>query len=121
MNVKQDQDDFDGFPSVTAQPKKGGVILAEDDLEVGQYVCVYNIKQHPDSAEPIMGQSLLIKAVCLPYVAAELQSEPQKPTLTLDVRFLNLMRVTQEYVDAQLKGAIPVQKKKKEKADQPPS
>jgi hypothetical protein len=117
MNVKQDQEDFFPNEAKTATPKKGGIIMAEDDLEVGQYICVYNLKHHPESAEQIMGQSMLIKAVCLPYIAAELQSEPQKPTLTLDVRFLNLMRVTKEYVEAQSKGACPVPKRKK--ADPP--
>lgn len=110
MNVKQDQDD--GFLTT---PKKGGVILAEDDLEIEQYVAVYNLKHHPNSAEPIMGQSLLIKAICLPYVAAELQSEPQKPILTLDTRYLNLMRVTKEYVEAQMRGAMPVPTTKRKK------
>jgi hypothetical protein len=85
--------------------QKHGVILAEDDLEVGQHYCVYNMKQKPNHPTPIMGQSFEIKAVCLPYVVAKLLADPSEPILTLDCRFLNLMRVTPEYVQIQREGA----------------
>ncbi len=79
--------------------------LYEDDLEVGQYVCVFNLKREPQDAVPIMGQSILIKAVCLPYFVGQLLSDSSEPILTLDCRFLNMMRVTKEFVDAQREGA----------------
>lgn len=85
-------------------PRKGGLILAEDDLEVGQYVCVYNLKK-TDEGAPIMGQSLHIKAICLPYFVGQLLSDPSEPVLTLDCRFLTLMKVSKEFVDAQREGA----------------
>jgi hypothetical protein len=105
-------DEFDDLPDVKSKPYKGGVILPEDDLSVGDYICVYSIKRF-DEPEPIMGQSMLVKAICLPFIAAELQSDPNKPVLTLDVRYLNLMKVTKEYVDAQSAGCTPVPRKKK--------
>jgi hypothetical protein len=40
------------------QPKNRGVFLAEDDLEVGQHVCVYGLKRDPNEGAPILGQSL---------------------------------------------------------------
>lgn len=85
-------------------PKLTGVKLPEDDLNVGDFVCVYNLKRTDDGA-PIMGQSLEVKAVCLPYFVGKLLSDPAEPVLTLDCRFLNLMKVTKEFVEAQKAGA----------------
>jgi hypothetical protein len=100
--IGQGQDDYD---EITEAPcKRVGVMLAEDDLEVGQYVCVYNLKKTEDGA-PIMGQSLHITAICLPYFVGKLLSDPSEPVLTLDCRYLNLMRVTEEFVKAQQEGA----------------
>lgn len=101
--VGQELDDFDEQPQ---QPRKAvGLTLVEDDLEVGQYVCVLNLKRQPDDAAPIMGQSLHIKAICLPYFVGQLMSDPSLPILTLDCRYLNLMKVTAEFVKAQQEGA----------------
>lgn len=83
----------------------GGVILAEDDLEIGQHVCVFDLKGKPDDTAPIMGQSLTVKAICLPYFIGQLLSDPGKPILTLDCRHLRFMRVTQEFVQAQQQAA----------------
>jgi hypothetical protein len=82
-------------------------MLAEDDLEVGQHVCVYGLKRAPNESAPILGQSLEVKAICLPYFVGQLLSDSTKPTLTLDCRFLHLMRVTNEFVAAQEAGAAP--------------
>jgi hypothetical protein len=74
-------------------------------MEVGQFVCVYNLKQQPNEMAPIMGQSLEIRAICLPYFVGQLLSDPDQPILTLDCRYLNLMKVTKEFVEAQRAGA----------------
>lgn len=89
--------------------KRNGVLLAEDDLEVGQHVCVFDLKRHPDEIAPIMGQSFQVKAICLPYIVAQLLSDASKPILTLDCRCLNLMRVTKGFVEAQEAGATTPQ------------
>jgi len=101
--IGQEQEDYDDAMEETPR-KRVGVMLAEDDLEVGQYVCVYNLKKTEDGA-PIMGQSLHIQAICLPYFVGKLLSDPSEPVLTLDCRYLNLMRVTEEFVKAQQDGA----------------
>ncbi len=88
-------------------PKKRGIVLAEDDLEVGQRVCVYSLKRSPDESAPILGQALEVKAICLPYIVGRLLSDPAKPILTLDCRFLHLMRVTKEFVAAQEAAPSP--------------
>jgi hypothetical protein len=105
IGQKQKDNDGDDTPTRTTI----GVRLAEDDLEVGQYVCVYNLKKDPNEGAPIMGQSLHIKAICLPYFVGQLLSDPSEPVLTLDVRYLNLMRVTKEFVEAQQQGAKAAQ------------
>ena len=79
--------------------------VAEEDLAAGQFVAVFNLKRRPHEPSPIMGQALEIKAVCLPYVVVKIVSDPSEPTVTFDLRFLNLMRVTKDYVDAQREGA----------------
>ena len=86
-----------------------GVRLAEDDLNVGDYVCVLSLKRTPNRGAPIMGQSMHIKAICLPYFVAKMLSDPNEPTITLDCRFLNLMRVDEEFVKAQQAGAKAAQ------------
>lgn len=101
--IGQEQKDNDGDDTPTRTTI--GVRLAEDDLEVGQYVCVYNLKREPNEGAPIMGQSLHIKAICLPYFVGQLLSDASEPVLTLDCRYLNLMRVTEDFVKAQQEGA----------------
>lgn len=86
------------------KPRKG-IVLPEDDLNVGDFVCVYSLKRRPDDGASIMGQSLEVKAINLPFFVAQLLSDPSEPVLTLDCRYLNMMRVTKEFVDAQREGA----------------
>jgi hypothetical protein len=106
MRVGQDEDD--GLPEAK-DVKRGGLVMAEDDLEVGQYVCVYSLKRNPDEGAAILGQSLQIKAICLPYFVGQLLSDPAEPVLTLDCRFLRLMKVSDEFVAAQREGAKMMQ------------
>jgi hypothetical protein len=81
-----------------------GVILAEDDLNVGDKVCVYSLKHHPNEGAPILGQALEVKAIQLPYFIGKVLSDENEPVVTLDCRFLNLMRVSDEFVQAQREG-----------------
>jgi hypothetical protein len=83
-------------------------------------VCVYSLKKNPEEGAAILGQSLKIQAICFPYFVGQLLSDPSEPVLTLDVRFLNLMKVTDEFVAAQQAGVkhahdlMSGRKKKKE-------
>ena len=92
--------------------KHKGIILAPDDIELNQYICVHSIKGTKESA-PILGQSLHVKAINLPYVVGMVLSDPSKPVITLDYRYLNFMKVTPEYVKAQEDGAGPQPRKRK--------
>jgi hypothetical protein len=50
---------------------------------------------------PIMGQAAEVKAVNLPFLVTTFSSDPEKAPYVLDVRFLNFMRVSQEFERAQ--------------------
>jgi hypothetical protein len=78
-----------------------GTLLAEDDMIVGQVVCIHSIKRHPNRAVPLLGMSLKIKSLNFPFVLGEMISDPNKPVLTLDVRHLNFMRVAPDYAGQQ--------------------
>lgn len=82
----------------TETNKKPGTLIDADDLEVGQYLCVHSCKMHDDCV-PIMGRALKIKAICLPYIVGQLMCGS---SVTLDCRYLNFMRVTDEFVKAQV-------------------
>lgn len=82
----------------TETKKPSGTLIEADDLEVGQYVCVHSCKQHDDCV-PIMGRSLKIKAICLPFFVGQLTCGQ---SVTLDCRYLNMMRVSEEFVKAQV-------------------
>lgn len=114
------QEQHDDYESPEENDKVGGVIMAEDDLEVGQYVCVYNLKKMPDEGAAILGQSLQVKAICLPYFVGQLLSDPAEPVLTLDCRYLRLMRVTNEFVQAQRDGAKGMNIQHKRRKDHSP-
>jgi hypothetical protein len=121
--IGQQQHDGDEIPEVNE--KRGGLILAEDDLTVGQYVCVYNLKHAPEEGAAIMGQSLKIQAICLPYFVGQLLTDPSQPFITLDCRFLSLMKVSEEFVQAQQAGVKamqpnPIMQPRKRKQAPPP-
>lgn len=87
------------------QPTHKGVLIYEDDLAEGQLLAVHSIKGTNDAA-PIMGQAFKVVAVCLPYLVCSLcrGNEP----LTVDVRYLNLMKVSEQFAAAQ--GNLPTRK-----------
>jgi len=80
------------------ETSRKGMIVQEDDLVVGQLLCVHSIKGTDDAA-PIMGQSMIVTAICLPYFTAKLLASNE--LLTLDVRFLRMMAVTAEFAKSQ--------------------
>jgi hypothetical protein len=103
--VGQQQHDGDNFPPDTKERKRGGLILAEDDLNSGDYICVYDLKHSPEEGAAILGQSMFVQAICLPYIVCQLLSDPAEPVLTLDCRFLHFMKVSEDFVKAQKAGA----------------
>lgn len=85
--------------------KKKGLLLAPDDLTIGKYVAVHSVKGS-DQAFPFLGHAAEIRAINLPFVVVKPVGHPEMDTL--DVRFLNLMPVTEEFVKAQTPQQTPV-------------
>jgi len=90
--------------TTTTKPHKAGLLVHADDLAVGKYYAVHSIKNTADT-HPVFAQAFQIKAMNLPFLVGEIVSDPARP-VTFDVRYLNFMRVTPEYVEAQ-KGHVP--------------
>ena len=78
--------------------KKKGLLLAVDDLEVGKYVAIHSVKGS-NQAFPFFGHAGVIRAINLPFVVVKPVGNPELDTL--DVRYLNLMPVTDDFVRAQ--------------------
>lgn len=78
--------------------RKKGCLLQPDDLEVGTYITVHSIKGS-DQPMPFFGQSAKIVVIELPYVV--IQPVGGDETATIDIRYLNLMAVSEEFVKAQ--------------------
>jgi hypothetical protein len=78
--------------------KRKSLLLAPDDLEIGKYVAVHSIKGTKHTL-PFFGQAAQITAINLPFVVAKPVSD--NGIATIDLRYLNLMPVSEEYVKAQ--------------------
>lgn len=83
--------------------KEKSLILAADDLQVGQHVAIHSWR---DDKKHWLGDALEIKAVCLPYLVVKFVSVKEWPSVTLDTRQVNLMQVSPEFVAAQ-RGGYP--------------
>lgn len=82
-------------------PRRTGLIIEPDDLDVGMFYTVYGLKNGSDHPLPIAGLAFKLTAINLPFVVGKLTCDPNHAPLTFDTRYLNLMRVTSEFVDAQ--------------------
>ena len=78
--------------------KLKGLLLAPDDLEVGQFIAVHSLKGSNEILG-CFGMASEIRAINLPYIVVRFVSGGEIETM--DVRYLNLMPVTQEFVQAQ--------------------
>ena len=85
----------------TKKPRRVGLIVQPDDLEVGHSYAVYGLKGGPEQRVPVAGMAFRLLALNLPFVVGKLAADPTDPPLTFDARFLTFMRVTDEYVKAQ--------------------
>ena len=83
--------------------KRRGLLLAPDDLKVGKYVAIHSVKGVivKEVAGPLalFGDAAVITAINLPFVVARFVASNN--IVTLDVRHINLMPVTDDFVRAQ--------------------
>jgi hypothetical protein len=84
--------------------KRKGLFLYPDDLEVGKYVAVHSVKGSNDPM-PFFGVASEVRAINLPFMVV--QPVGSKDTATVDVRYLNFMPVTKEFVEAQTPAVCP--------------
>ena len=101
-DLENDGNEKDLLDELMDETPRKGALIQEDDLEAGMLLCVHSIKGMNDAA-PIMGQAMTVNAICLPFFMATIYGSGEM--LTLDVRFLRLMKVTQEFADIQKKVA----------------
>jgi hypothetical protein len=85
----------------TKKPLRKGLIVQPDDLELRRFYAVYGTKVGPEQPVPVAGMAFELLAVNLPFVVGKLTADPTHPPLTLDVRYLTFMRVSDDYVQAQ--------------------
>ena len=78
--------------------KKKGLLLAPDDLEVGRFIAVHSTKRS-NRPLPFFGLAAEVKAINLPFLVVRVVGSDE--IVTIDVRFLNIMSVTKEFVQAQ--------------------
>jgi hypothetical protein len=69
--------------------KDKSLILAADDLQVGQCVLIHSWR---DGKSHWLGDAFEIKAICLPYLVVKFLSQQEWPSVTLDTRQVNLMQ-----------------------------
>lgn len=86
---------------ITKQSRRNGLFVQADDLEVGKYYAVHSEKDCPDQPIPVAGVAFKLLAMNFPFVVGKIAAEPSQSSVTFDVRFLNFMRVTDEFVQAQ--------------------
>jgi hypothetical protein len=85
----------------TRKTRRTGLIVQPDDLEVGQFYAVYGLKNGSEEPVQISGMAFKLLAMNLPFVVGKMAADPAHPPLTFDTRFLNFMRVTDEFAQAQ--------------------
>lgn len=92
----------------TKKAKKKGLLVYPDDLKIGEHYAVVGLKRSPNQPVGIAGQAFELTAINLPFLVGKLAGDPSPSPVTLDVRFLNFMRVSPEYVQAQKPEATEV-------------
>jgi hypothetical protein len=88
----------------TRKSRTKGLLVQADDLKLGEYYAVHSLKKDRSVHLPIAGQSFKVTAIDLPFVLGWMVPDPDHPVVTLDVRFLNFMKVSPEFVQAQTPG-----------------
>ena len=103
-----------------AEKAKKGTILAPDDITEGDLIAIYEFKKEKMPVN-LMGMAFKVTAVCRPYIVGTIFADPHKEPVTLDIRFMDFMRVTPEYVKAQeTKGTTQEPRKRGGPTEPPP-
>jgi hypothetical protein len=85
----------------TKKPHRTGLIVQPDDLTVNEWYAVYSLKRDSEEPAQISGMAFKLLAMNLPFIVGKLAYDPAHPPLTFDARYVNFMRATPDYVQAQ--------------------
>ena len=77
-----------------------GLHVSPDDLTVGNYYAVVGCKKH-NKPISIAGMAFQATAINMPFMVGKMVCDSNLPPITLDLRFLNLMNVDENFVKAQ--------------------
>jgi hypothetical protein len=89
----------------TKMPHRTGVVVAEDDMQVGEHYCVLGQKSGSSEPMQISGMAFRLLAMNLPFIVGKLVYDPDLTPLTFDARYVTFMRVTDDFVKAQRPNA----------------
>lgn len=78
-----------------------GLLVQPDDLEVNHFYAVYGKKGEVDEPVQISGLAFRLTALNLPFLVGKLACDPAHAPITFDARFLNFMKVSDDFVMAQ--------------------
>jgi len=83
---------------------RAGMLVQPDDFAIGDFYAIYGLKHETEEPLQIAGMAFKLLALNLPFMVGKLAHDPAHPPLTFDTRFLNVMRVSDDYVKAQAEG-----------------
>ncbi|MFO0822540.1 MAG: hypothetical protein U0792_05370 [Gemmataceae bacterium] len=89
------------------QTKKHGLVCQVDDLVIGETYAVLGRKRSQRGI-PMSGESFRLKAIALPFIVCEMAWRPDNAPafpITIDTRYVCLMKVSADYFQAQMSGA----------------
>jgi hypothetical protein len=81
--------------------RRKGIILAADDLRPGLLIAIHHWR---DGREYQLGIAHRLRVIQLPYVVAQPLHNPDAKPVTLDVRKVRFMAVSEDYAQAQGQG-----------------
>ena len=86
---------------ITKKPRRKGLLIQPDDLQIGECYAVYGLKNGSEQPVPIAGMAFKLVAMNLPFLVGRSAANPALEPVTFDTRFLSFMRVGQDFVTAQ--------------------
>ena len=86
---------------ITKKPRRKGLLIQPDDLQIGECYAVYGLKNGSEEPIQVSGMAFKLLAMNLPFLVGKLAAGPAHPPMTFDTRFLTFMQVTEDFVSAQ--------------------
>lgn len=81
--------------------KQKSLIVEQDDLSIHEHYMAHSWKFDTHKPIPIGGMAFELTAMQRPFVIGKLVCDEEHPAITIDLRSVNLMKASPEYVKAQ--------------------